>query len=297
MSAFSPEVPPIPQSSQADLLGRFVPTGFRRMPPVAKIWRLPRLVLLAVATAGFYPLRALQVRLRQTQMFHAQQCDLASQLFDQHLPADEAAIIRDAAKGVRVHFGVLNISAVLMLAALAMLVVWLGQRGFSQDAFAQWWLHGPPVGDWIALASGALLVSACMLLFVQINMQIVAMQKLALAINAIDSDDTAARNDVRPIDLPPLVYGLKIPHLVLGFVGGCFGLYWAFPLMLAWAAFTSFVRDSAFRFRVQLAERLGGMSGVDPVIPLSELCPNPDCRLSLPLDAEFCPRCGAAISR
>ena len=289
MSAFTPDIPPIPRPNPAELLGRFVPSALRRVPPVAKIWPMPRLVLMAVATAGFYPCRALQVRLRQTIMMHAQQCELASQLLDGHLPADDAAIAREASGDVRVGFGWLNLSSVLMLASLAMLAVWLARANYSIDAVRHWWLGPPDRGDTLAIAAISLLSGAFLVLIAQINQQLLAMQKFALAFNAV------ANNHMRPLDLPPLTFGLRPVHLILGAAGAWFGLFWFLPLMLAWAAFTSFVRDAAYRFRVQLADRLGMVSGVDPVIPLRDLCPNPDCRFSRPTDAQFCPRCGTPI--
>ncbi|MDB5326077.1 MAG: hypothetical protein JWM57_1646 [Phycisphaerales bacterium] len=289
MSAFTPDIPPVPRPDQAELLGRFVPTALRRVPPVAKIWPIPRLVLMAVVTAGFYPCRALQVRLRQTLMMHAQQCELASQLLDKHLPADDALAVRDAAGEVRVGFGWLNVSAVMMLAALAMLAAWLWRADYSTDAVRHWWLGPPDRGDTLAIVSISLLGGAFLVLIAQINQQILAMQKFVLAFNAV------ADNRMRALDLPSLVFGLKPIHLILGLVGAWLGLFWFLPMMLAWAAFTAFVRDSAYQFRVQLADRLGTVSGVAPVIPLRELCPNPDCRFARPTDAQFCPRCGTPI--
>lgn len=289
MSVFTPDIPPIPRPDPAGLLGRFVPSALRRVPPVAKIWPMPRLVLLAVATAGFYPCRALQVRLRQTVMMHAQQCELASQLLDSHLPADDAAITREAANEVRVGFGWLNLSSLLMLAALAMTVIWFAQNQFSHAAIRDWLIRPPLRGDMLAITSPSLLSAAFLVLIAQINYQIVAMQKFALAFNAV------AGGRMRTIDVPQLVFGLKPVHLIFGGIGAYFGLVWALPLMLAWAAFTAFVRDSAYRFRVQLADRLGTISGVEPIIPLRDLCPSPDCRFSRPADAQFCPRCGTPI--
>lgn len=290
MSTFTPTIPPIPRPEPAELLGRFVPSALRRTPPVAKIWRLGRIAVLGVFTAGIFPCRALQTRLRKTLMMHAQQCDLASQLLDHHLPADDAATLREAADGVAVSHAWLNGSALLMLTAVATAAVWITQQGgVNWDTLRAWLFLPLQHADALTLSSFGLLSVAYLILILQINRQVVAMQQFALAFNAVMEER------VRPIDAPPLVWGLKFRHLLLGGAGVYFGLFWAMPMMLAWAAFADFVRDSAFRFRVQLADRLTTISGVESVIPLTDLCPNPDCRHSHFHDAQFCPRCGTPL--
>lgn len=273
----------------AELLGRFVPSALRRTPPTAKVWRLSRVAVLGFLTAGFWPCRALQVRLRQTLTLNAQQCGLAVQLLQKHWPADDVALVDEAAAGMNVSHAWLNASAVLMLAALALLVYWVADHHYDLAAVQQWWLRAPLPRDGVAWASAGCLSAAYLLLIVQINRQLVAMQQFALAFNA------AAADKAGPIEPPPLVWGLKPAHLVVGVAGAVIGLVWALPMMLAWAAFAAFVRDAAYGFRVRLADRLASVGGVDPVVSLADLCPNPDCRHSLPFDAVFCPRCGTPL--
>ena len=121
---------------------------------------------------------------------------------------------------------------------------------------------------------------------VQINAQLVAMQQFAMAFNVVYEEK------LKPIDEPPLVWGLRPVHVGVGLVLAWLGPLWLLPMMLGWAAHTTFARDAAYRFRVQLAERLVEISGVEPVVPTRDVCANPDCRHSMMADAHFCPRCG-----
>ena len=129
-----------------------------------------------------------------------------------------------------------------------------------------------------------------LLTIVQANQQLVAMQQYALAFNAVLS------GRAQPIDGPPLVWGLRPLYVLAGVALAAFGLVWALPMTLAWAALADFSQNAARDFRVQLAERMTDLSGVDPVMPTSDLCANPDCRNALPIEAMYCPRCGRPVS-
>jgi hypothetical protein len=288
VSVFAPDVPPIPKPDPAELLARFLPSALRRTPPVAKLWRWPQLVFRGVLTAGFWPCRVLQVRLRQTLVMHAQQCDLSVRLLRVHLPADDVEPAADAARRTNVSFVPLNASCVAMLAAMGLFFYWMSTHGFTPEAARRWWLHAPAPGDAIAWASVALLSAAYLLLIVQINQQLVALQQFALAFNA------GCGERMGEIDPPPLVWGLRPLYVGVGVVLAYLGLIWALPMMLTWAAFGSFANDAARGLRVQLADRLASLGG-EAVIPTGDLCPNPQCRNGLPHDAVFCPRCGVAL--
>ena len=290
MSAFTPDVPPIPRPSDLERLGRFVPAALRRTPPVAKLWGLPRLVVTGLATAGFLPAFALHGRVRKVLMLHAQQCERAADLLAEVLPADDAAVVRDAALRVRQSQGWTWLARLIAAVSLGCAVAWLATT-YESNAVARLWAYPISVDEPLLVTATLLLTLAYLLAVVPINRQLLRMQQFALAFNA------TAGERVGDVDPPPLVWGMKPGHLVVGGVLAVCGPVWALPMCVAWAAHGQFATRSALRFRVRLAERLQDLTGVDTVVPRQDLCPNPDCRGPLPATATFCPRCGAPTAR
>ena len=288
MSVFAPEIPPLPSPPPAELLGRFVPAALRRTPPDARFWGLPRLLASGLLTAGYLPCFALQTRVYRVSMLQAQQCERAADLLALHVPPDEAAELRAAAGRVRVSVGWTWLARALAALALGFAVAWLGTT-FDSNALSRFWLYPTSGPDPLLITSALLQVVAYLLVFVPLNRQATAMQQFALAFNA------TAGEHVGPIDPPPLVWGLNWAWTSVGILVAVCGPVWVLPMLVAWAGFGQFVHRSAMRFRVQLAERLQDIGGVETVVPRADLCQNPDCRCSLPVQAQFCPRCGRGV--
>lgn len=283
MSAFSPDVLPPIAVDEPRTAARFLPTALRRVPSVAKPWSVPRLVVFGLLTAGFYPCHALQTRVRETLAMHAQQFDLAARWFGDRLSPDDAAELTMPAARLRPSKAGSIFGSLLLLASLICAVIQLTAHGVAgRSSWASLFVPQSP----LMLVSVGLLSLSYLLTIVRMNRQIVAMQQFVLAFNAVRDDRT------QPIDVPPMVWGARLPHVAAGVLMAAVGMVWALPMMLAWAALKDFSEHAVRGVRINLAERMAEASGVEPVVSPAALCTNPDCRLVSPAEAAYCPRCG-----
>lgn len=290
MSAFTPQLPPVSRLPPGELLGKFVPTALRRTPPVARFVHPIRLSILGLLTAGVLPYWMLQTRVYRVQKMYAHQAELAGDLLVMHAAADEQKLLRESADKVDVSRWVGRLSRLVLIAAVVAAGMYLLQNHWTGHAVRRVWLQPLRYAVPELQAYVVLMTVAYLLLVIQMNRQIAAMQRLAIAVNGFF--DT-----LPPIAPPPLVLVGRSPlTLLLGLTMAWIGLVWALPMAIAWSAFSQFVRHSAYEFRVDLSERLQAVSGVTPVIDTGDLCPNAKCRSAISQDAAFCPRCGTTLA-
>jgi len=265
--------------------------ALRRTPPVARFVHPLRLAILGIVTAGLWPCRMLAQRVYRVTAMQAYQLELAGQMLEPHVPAEDAALLRESfAKGRPTPLWSALVQS-FWWASLAFAVLFLLNYHGSGFAIGRLLFHPLRYANPYAQVYLACLAASYLLLIVQMNRQIVAMQQLALAINGVFDDQPH-------LPSPPLVYAGHSPlTLTLGVVLAWFGMLWALPMAIAWSAFRAFVRSNAYGFRVALAERLVGLTGAAPVVATRDLCPNPQCRHLIPETAAFCPRCGTPVQR
>lgn len=273
-----------------DLLGRFVPTAISRVPPSARLEGPIKLGVVGFLTAGFLPYLQLRTRLGNVLSLERQQLELGNELLAGHLAPDDLRPIEESTVRVAPSKPIGWIADLCFVGALGCAVAWLVQQGWTSDALRAWYLHPPPPDVPLAAGSLVLLILAYVLQHVQINRHISNLQQYALAYNAV-LEDRSPR--VAP---PSLVTGVRPIYLLVGAAMMYFGLLWALPMMLSWAAFRSFILRSDRLFRADLSTSLQAISGVAPVVEAAELCHNPLCRQPLPEDARFCPRCGRVVT-
>ena len=285
MSAFSPDIPVIPRPSQEQLLARFVPAALRRSPPTAKVWPLWRQVVTGVVTAGLWPFWPLRQRIARTLELQGRQCELAADYLRSRIGADDARLLTDAARSVNARRGTSRVEAVLWWVGVVAFGVWAARQPSWVRAVWPLW-HERVRSDVVGMAGQLALSAAYLLVIVRIDRQLLAMQRFALAFNAIFEDRVPA------IEPPSLVWGVSPSAVVAGGVGAWLGPVWLLPMMMVWSAHSAAARGAAYAFRVRLADRLVRLSGTEPVVPTADVCGNPDCRHGLPHGAKFCPRCG-----
>ena len=269
------------------MLGRYVPTALRRTPPVARLIHPIKLSILGILTAGLWPLHKLQKRVDRVLQMQAHQAELAGDLMALHAPADAKSLLAESTGRVRVASLPLGLSRLCFLAAICSIGwFWLAHHG----PLTRLWLHPLRYGDPVARAFVALIAAAYVLLIFQMNRQIIAMQKLAIAVNGVFELPP-------PMAAPQLVFVGRSPlTILLGVALAWLGLAWALPMAVAWSAFKQFVTVSASGFRAELSDRLQTMSGITPVVDSRDLCPNPKCRQLIHEGAAFCTRCGTPVA-
>jgi hypothetical protein len=284
-----PALPPVPRPPRAELLGKLVPSSVRRLPAIARPLGPFRLAWTSILTLGVLPLIQLRERQHRTIVLQQQQIELASELLAAHVPADDAKIVQEAAVATRPSKALAGLSGVVMLAAIACAFVAIQQQSWSIDAFKQLLFHPPSPNRPFALAWLAMLTAGYGLCWVQLNNHIGKLQQFTLAFNAVAGERAS------PMAPPPLVFGVRPLHILVAAVMMLFWMLWALPMMLAWAAFRSFVLRSDRTFRTQLADRLTTISGEKPVVGDVDCCRNPHCRAPAPVEARYCPRCGKSV--
>ncbi|MGN6626396.1 MAG: hypothetical protein ACTHLN_07235 [Tepidisphaeraceae bacterium] len=290
MSGFNPHIPALPRATRDELLDRFAPTALRRPTPVAKPLNPFRLTLLAVATAGWMPALGLSSRMQRVSRMQERQLDLAVDMLSRWAGADDIAELRRTFARSDQPGPAGTAARLCLLGSFILGMLYLSRHHWSHAVVAHWWLHSFPTSDPIMTLAFGLLIATYALQWVRINQDIMTMQRFALVFNALELPH------VQPLRKPKLVFGLRPIYVVIGLAFAWFGLLWGLPLMLAWGAFVTYTTDRSYVFRVALADRLQQLSGVEPVIPTTDLCPDPACRSAHAIDAIYCPRCGRELA-
>lgn len=271
------------------MLGRFVPTSLRRIPPVARVKRPLQVGLLGLFSAGIIPLLQLRTRLHEYTSLQRQQLELASELVACHVPVTAAHELDRATKMLHPSALLARLLDLTTLAAIVAVLVALQQGGWSRDAIKQFLFYPPTAISTAAQVWFGLITLSYILVHVRINRHLVQLQHFALAFNAATEGRTA------PIAPVESVSGIRVGHMLVAIVLMLLWAIWALPMMLAWGAYHTFVYQTDARFRTELADRLVTLSGVTPVVDKAGLCDNPACAQPLPWGAAFCPRCGRSV--
>ena len=288
-ATFAPTVPPIERAPRPEMLGKFVPTSIRRLPPVTRMHRPLQVALHGFISAGIFPLLQLRTRLNDYITLEQQQLELAAELTACHVDADDAKEVTDAAKNATASKSLKLIGDLTMLGAIAAIIIFLQQHGWTIAAVKQFYFRPPNPADPFAMAWLTLVSASYLLAIARINRHIVRLQQFTLAFNAA----TEGRCD--PIGLPRLVWGVRPLHMIVAVPLMLLWAIWALPMLLAWGAYQSFAYSSDANFRADLSDRLTRLSGVPPVVDRAGMCSNPACGQPLSWEAKFCPRCGRAV--
>lgn len=290
-ASFTATLPPVGRPDRADMLGRLVPTAIRRPPKGAKIPNPFRLTLVGLLTAGVVPAAWLVQRAGRVISQQSQQIDLAVDLIESSGGTSDADAIRQAAKGVTPARPLMWVAGAALVVAIVAGVGHLVMHDFSRNAVHQLWFHRPQRSNAWSLTS-LIALSACPLIVIAaLNRHAVSLQQFAIAFNASIGPDARGES----LQGPNLVWGLRPVQLVLGIALAALGIFWGLPMMLGWAAYATMCFDTTQRFRTDLADRLQGVSGVEPSTPIEDHCIDSQCRAALPSGAHFCPRCGKAV--
>ncbi len=288
-AAFAPNIPPIPRAPRSELLGKFVPTSIRRLPPVTKMLRPLQVAFYGFFSAGIMPLLQLRTRLNEYTSLEQQQLELAAELVACHVDADDAQVVTAAAKNATSSRALRAFGDATMLGAIVSIVIFMQQHGWTLDAVRRLYFYPPNFADPFATAWLGLLSASYLLAIARVNRHVVRLQQFALAFNA------AAEGRCDPIPLPRLVWGARPLHVIVAIPLMMLWAVWALPMLLAWGAYHSFAFRSDAIFRADLSDRLTRLSGVPPVVSRAGVCTNPACGKPLSWEAKFCPRCGRAV--
>ncbi len=285
-ASFSPPLPPVASPARAELLGKFVPTSISRMPPVARMLRPLQVGFFGFFTAGILPLLQLRSRLGEYISLERQQLDLAAELAGCHLDSIAADEIARAASKIVTPKWIAYLSDLSMIGAIIAVIASLQINQWTAAAFKQFLFIRAGQLDQAALSWLVLISISYLFLYFRINRHVAQLQHFALAFNA------ANENRFSPIAIPKQVWGIRFGHLLVAGIMLFYSAVWGVPMMLAWAAYQTFVYKVDAQFRADLSNRLQQLSGVDPVVDRAGLCRNPGCEQMLTWDARFCPRCG-----
>lgn len=292
-ASFTATLPPIERTDRADLLGQVVPTMIRRPPRGAKIPNPFRLTAVGLLTAGIVPAAWLVQRVERLISQQSQQMELVVQLIRSSGRTPDTDTLDQAAGNVTPSRPLLKLAHVVLWVAIAGAIAHFIFHGVSTASLRQLWFHTPRLAD-VWSMTFLMGMSLCPLLVMgALNRHIVSLQQFADAFNTTIGSETADHSLLSPA----LVWGLRPMYLMLGLVMIALGVFWGLPMMLGWAAFRAAAYDTTQRFRVELADRLQAISGVEPATRITnDHCSDPQCRAALPFEARYCRRCGKAVA-
>lgn len=287
---FSPPIPTRAPADRALLLGRFVPAAVNRVPPVARVKGPLYVLFWGVLTAGILPLFQLRRRLNETFTLQAQQLELAGELVSCHLNPDDVSEITRAVEALGKDTALQTLTDILILGSMMALIGAFNLSGWSIDSYTHLLFQSPADQNIAGMWWFGLVCMSYLLLHARINRHISRLQDFALAFNA------TTEGRVPAIRLPRSTWGFRVwPVFLSGFMILVVGGLWIIPMLLAWSAFQTFIREIDTRFRSDLSDRLEQISGVAPVIRRAGVCQNPGCDQPLLPEARFCPRCGRPV--
>jgi hypothetical protein len=301
---FSPNVRVVEPAESLDPLGAAVLQSFGRMYGRWLSWGVARTTILGVLTVGILPMLVLPWQLRRfTRVLGSELWHLAEWM---RLASGEprAGELRDAVPLVRWRPGFWVASLLVMLLFGAMAGRELsGGRGLRAVETWREYRVSRPAQARAAQARAAMLWTIGLTIAYGLHWAHVRSVAGDLREFAARFNDITRTSPLPPVEVDGVGTGLRPVSLAVGIVLCAVGAVWALPMLVAAALqrrLTSHVSDGmrrqfAQRVRTMLQWRRPALAVPTPA-SLRQSCRNRLCKLPLPPDARFCPRCGSAVA-
>ncbi|HEX8524460.1 MAG TPA: zinc ribbon domain-containing protein [Tepidisphaeraceae bacterium] len=264
-----------------------------------------RALIEAALSFGILPLFEMTSRFRNYVSYERQQIVHLSDWLRRHYESDETKMLQDLSRRLRYREGVNGLVVLCAMAVIGVLV--LGTMPLSFAGLLDQTFNVRPWGrdsrhvSRLFIIWNAGLGLAYLLHWLQMCIYMAEMRRWVERFNTV-----AARIGLST--LPDFRPRGSVGWALVGTLFVWFGAVWTVPMAVAGMTQRGYVNGSAVKTRLQLAERMRVLMaqrrehpehvparmGPDYRVHLAR-CAQPLCQAELPINAMFCPRCGAKV--